>query len=428
MKKTFATWVTGLGAAAMVLAIPYADAFWSRFGNVNTNFLVHQDLTKNVLVRPFEDVRFSDKAKAAIIEQHINLDTESITPYSALDHVDSQRFLGSYAVLVSRHRQVMDAVRAGDQEAAWSALGKMLHTVQDFYSHSTWVWKGQVDIIDFGKALSQQPNTNPPPQIQSPSAGGCESDHVTVSGDSGFTTGYYPPSIPAAPPNKCAHGGVGDWAEYYVNPIREARIGIALDFPGLGDGGLDDVYRNNAEKAQVIATRESYALVKSIVQSVKDDEELGMCGVCLLTDTDDPEVCNCEPLTVTSISCSIQQRLSNQDPPVAYNVRNWVIQGTARSSVPGAYPVGSPNPSLGIATPAVVTSCSKWTGYYNYFGLSYCSRNANDPNATTWSTSVDSPLDSQQVRANLFYSAASGPPVATIIKSGLACPGSYTYE
>jgi len=274
----------------VVLAIPQqSNAFWSRAW-----YGVHQDITNDSLAQPYMDLKFSERAIEQINDQHAVLDS-SKTPYRATDHFDSDKLRGSWDTLKSRRVALIKALKDGNQGSAWRHLGAMLHAVQDFYSHSTWVWTKRDGIVNFGDALRSGVM---PPQIAQPSDGGCtESDDTTVSDGTGrISTGFYPPLI--AGPRKCSHGKVWgglltrDWLKYYDTKNRNqappyVRPGIALDYAGAPKRDL--VYNQNANTAKMLAVAEGNALISSIINSVH--EELGLCGVCLLTDAFDDNLC-----------------------------------------------------------------------------------------------------------------------------------------
>eukprot|EP00047_Mylnosiga_fluctuans_P024832 m.171480 g.171480 ORF g.171480 m.171480 type:complete len:956 (-) comp9936_c0_seq1:86-2953(-) len=97
--------------------------------------------------------------------------------------------------------------REGLAKEAYKALGRALHTLQDFYAHSNWVDMGRKSIHDgVGRAVVQPANFN---------VAFCGQDRSTLlpNLDGILTTGYFPISlnIPALctkliPVGKCRHG------------------------------------------------------------------------------------------------------------------------------------------------------------------------------------------------------------------------------
>ncbi|XP_019642534.1 PREDICTED: von Willebrand factor A domain-containing protein 7-like isoform X1 [Branchiostoma belcheri] len=57
-------------------------------------------------------------------------------------HFDAERFVGGNERLLELRTQVLTAIGQGEYEAARVYTGQLLHTLQDFYSHSNWVEMG----------------------------------------------------------------------------------------------------------------------------------------------------------------------------------------------------------------------------------------------------------------------------------------------
>jgi hypothetical protein len=54
-------------------------------------------------------------------------------------HFDSNQFKESYAYIEEQRALVRARLERGDAESAWQAFGRMIHAVQDFYSHSDYI-------------------------------------------------------------------------------------------------------------------------------------------------------------------------------------------------------------------------------------------------------------------------------------------------
>lgn len=62
---------------------------------------------------------------------------------------DGERLEAVQDGLVARHPQILTAIiRDESYSAARDLLGTSLHTIQKFYSHSTWVEQGHTAILD----------------------------------------------------------------------------------------------------------------------------------------------------------------------------------------------------------------------------------------------------------------------------------------
>jgi hypothetical protein len=209
MKKIF---LLTIACAVAILPLTAVEAFWSQLG-----FSIHQDITKDALNRTalytYQGAApgFSEKAINAIVTQNANQDDEA-GMYAARDHFDSEELTQGFQLLqINRTR--LRAALAGpniNQTYAWQQMGKMVHQIQDFYSHSNWIASGHTDIRHFAALTAIAPSGNPP---VTPPTGEkfCAPDLATLLPNvADITTGYYPPHSPLAAPlvGKCSHGEI----------------------------------------------------------------------------------------------------------------------------------------------------------------------------------------------------------------------------
>lgn len=54
-------------------------------------------------------------------------------------HFDNNQIDESNAYIETQHNLILSSLAGGDAHAAWRSFGRMLHSVQDFYSHSDYV-------------------------------------------------------------------------------------------------------------------------------------------------------------------------------------------------------------------------------------------------------------------------------------------------
>jgi hypothetical protein len=54
-------------------------------------------------------------------------------------HFDNNQFKESYAYIEEQRALVRASLERGDAESAWQVFGRMIHTAQDFYSHSDYI-------------------------------------------------------------------------------------------------------------------------------------------------------------------------------------------------------------------------------------------------------------------------------------------------
>ena len=60
----------------------------------------------------------------------------------AAAHFDSEQFEDGQNRLITLRRSAVSSIQQGDYDAARKYTGRMFHTLQDFYSHSSWVENG----------------------------------------------------------------------------------------------------------------------------------------------------------------------------------------------------------------------------------------------------------------------------------------------
>jgi len=83
--------------------------------------------------------RVSPRAMSAITYANINQDR--LTGLFGHDefHCDNNAFERAYAYVEAQCALTIASLQKGDALSAWSAFGRMLHTLQDFYAHSNYI-------------------------------------------------------------------------------------------------------------------------------------------------------------------------------------------------------------------------------------------------------------------------------------------------
>jgi hypothetical protein len=103
----------------------------------------HADITEDALPFLFEDLREDLGA--------FNEETDSgETQYDSAYHVDNCRIEESFKSIRERYVGVVNAIKDGLWFGAVLHFGTILHTTQDFYSHSNWVDLGQSGLVTYG--------------------------------------------------------------------------------------------------------------------------------------------------------------------------------------------------------------------------------------------------------------------------------------
>jgi len=85
------------------------------------------------------DDKFSPRAMEKIIEANVNQDSLRGQIGHHEYHFDNNAFEKSYAYMEAQRALTVSSLMANDVPSAWSAFGRLLHAVQDFYAHSNYV-------------------------------------------------------------------------------------------------------------------------------------------------------------------------------------------------------------------------------------------------------------------------------------------------
>ncbi|XP_035998882.1 von Willebrand factor A domain-containing protein 7-like [Fundulus heteroclitus] len=212
----------------------------------------------------------------------------------------------------------LDVVKAANKEqnyvSATSYLGRILHTLQDFYSHSNWVELGNTspnsDLIR--KAPVQNIAAKTRETCRSCDGDDCRNNILEdILKEKLLTSGYFGLPFSSKPPGKCSHGGFPDGTAG-----KEPKGGINKDTFTSEHGHL----HNQAASLAIAATSE---LLEDVRSAAGDREFLQMMGLskgkplCFCVDTtgsmgDDIEAVK----TVTS--SIIDSKLGTEDEPSVY--------------------------------------------------------------------------------------------------------------
>ena len=95
---------------------------------------IHVAITRNALAGSF-----SDRALDIIIAANLRQDRLFALIGHDEYHFDSNAFDQSYAYLEEQRALTVSYIETNDVPSAWSAFGKMLHAIQDFYAHSNYI-------------------------------------------------------------------------------------------------------------------------------------------------------------------------------------------------------------------------------------------------------------------------------------------------
>lgn len=83
--------------------------------------------------------RFSARALDAITYANINQDRLAGLFWHDEFHCDNNQFAKTYVYIEAQRAMIIPALQQHDVPSAWAALGRFLHSVQDFYAHSNYI-------------------------------------------------------------------------------------------------------------------------------------------------------------------------------------------------------------------------------------------------------------------------------------------------
>uniref|UniRef100_A0A3B3B7U3 von Willebrand factor A domain-containing protein 7-like n=1 Tax=Oryzias melastigma TaxID=30732 RepID=A0A3B3B7U3_ORYME len=190
---------------------------------------------------------------------------------SAPHHFNSEAFLEGRGIITEGMGAIKANLRLGNLKAARETLGRILHTLQDFYSHSNWVELGStepyINLIRPYLPLENLAGVNTP-TCRDCDSGTCSNPILpNILKEKKLTSGYLGLSSSVKPEGKCSHGGEGDQTSKTI-----PRGGINKDERRSDNEALFDA----AVKAATEATSQ---LLEDIILTAGNEDFLRMMGV-----------------------------------------------------------------------------------------------------------------------------------------------------
>jgi hypothetical protein len=216
----------------------------------------HKDITEDALKKSCRTIGsatlcFTDDAIEEIVEANNGVDdVEGQTQPSW--HFDSESFLDASTRLINLKQQIITDITVDPPEgwAARETLGEALHTVQDFYAHSSWVDNFSGTNTNLGVSVFGPGDPGPPP-VANLSDPTCPTDpyHLGGVGLTTVTSGYFTLAHPCVGSpgfsSKCGHGGF---------PWLGCSDGLSKDYDGRPNFGA-------AKSAATTATEDFLKLI-----------------------------------------------------------------------------------------------------------------------------------------------------------------------
>ncbi|XP_033834539.1 von Willebrand factor A domain-containing protein 7-like [Periophthalmus magnuspinnatus] len=201
---------------------------------------------------------------------------------SSRRHFDDETFKEGKKLITDGLDAVKSSIKKDNMKFARSKIGEILHTLQDFYSHSNWIEMG-----------NDKPNSNVTSKLDSigkiadkkrPTCRNCDGDDCTnniledILEEKLLTSGYFS-LIPFKPSGKCSHGNFPD-----ASALRTPKGGINKDSLTSSHGHLHN-------QAATVAVDATFELLNDVRSAAGDKEFLRMLGLipgrplCFVIDT-----------------------------------------------------------------------------------------------------------------------------------------------
>ncbi|KAL7878084.1 hypothetical protein SRHO_G00047270 [Serrasalmus rhombeus] len=202
---------------------------------------------------------------------------------SDLHHFNSESFSGGRTLITQGTAAIKANIRKGSFQAARETLGRVLHTLQDFYSHSNWVELGNKAtypvLIRPDLTISNIADVNTP-TCSDCASGTCPNPLLpSILNEKKLTSGYMGLVSANKPSGKCSHGGGAD-----LSSTQNPRGGISKDERSAHNAGFHDT-------AVALATEASLELLEDIRGAAGNKEYLRLMGIarsavlCFVIDT-----------------------------------------------------------------------------------------------------------------------------------------------
>ncbi|XP_032809099.1 von Willebrand factor A domain-containing protein 7-like [Petromyzon marinus] len=220
-------------------------------------------------------------AKDVILTSNANTDSEKNTKNDPRYHFDAEKFVGALEIMIKNRNRLIALLRkneitTADYITARQLTGTILHTLQDFYSHSNWIEMGNTKPKDniFSNDFSEKEVAGPDVRTCTNCGTNCVNNiRPEINSKSLLTSGYYSSqkigTITVPKPKgkwKCSHGGLLDFTR-----LTEAKGGINKD----GSLKLFSPHYYLHQTAVDVATKATIKFFRDLRSEVDNDLAFG---------------------------------------------------------------------------------------------------------------------------------------------------------
>lgn len=233
--------------------------------------------------------------------------------FTSVHHVTDEELEAGRDLITRGRAAVKASVRRSNFFTAQRTLGSILHTLQDFYSHSNWVELGRT--VPYGTLLRPDlpfsdlagPDV---PTCRSCRGNDCEDNILPEITRKGLiTTSYFSFFSRRKPRGKCSHGGTFDRSSY-----GDPRGGINKDSIAASHGSLHF-------RAAALAVDATAQLLEDVRLSVGDKNFLRLMGLsvasvlCFVIDTTESMAADVAQVKRVSFDMIDSRRGTQHEPP-----------------------------------------------------------------------------------------------------------------
>ncbi|XP_010903895.2 von Willebrand factor A domain-containing protein 7-like [Esox lucius] len=217
-------------------------------------------------------VRTFQSAISQINKRNARVDIRHV--FNAEYHFDNEMFVVGRKLITDGMNSVKSSTKQGNFETARQTLGGILHTLQDFYSHSNWIeLNNQVPHFDLIRA--DVPDIGPVADKDTPTCQNCVGADCrnnileNIIRDKKLTSGYFGlvPFFSKKPKGKCSHGGGFD------------RTSSQEPVGGINKDSLDSSHGYLHIQAAEVAGAATRELLQDIRGAAGDRDFLRMMGI-----------------------------------------------------------------------------------------------------------------------------------------------------
>ncbi|KAI2666895.1 von Willebrand factor A domain-containing protein 7 [Labeo rohita] len=202
---------------------------------------------------------------------HYNTQTNIAQRFTPKYHFNNEKFLDGKAVIIKGIEDITADMKKANFENARKTLGTILHTLQDFYSHSNWIELGNTEpctaLINLEESIPNPADENTETcesNIPNTKTGAKFKDNVVENKI--LTSGYFGKMNKKK--GKCSHGGTFDFS-----------TGIGRGWDGINKDAIDSSHGLDHHKAADMAVTASVQLLDKIWKNNDDPSFFRLMGL-----------------------------------------------------------------------------------------------------------------------------------------------------